>query len=184
MRKALVVAILAALALPAASSPAPERRAVTVPQLRWLPVETAYAKLRARRLRVTTPANLHLASNIRTRVTRQHPAAGSRVSPGSVVRITDVGGPVGKPVGDETERRVPELRGLPVGEAFARIRAAGFRYWRATLRGPLHASTAPRLLQAYRVRSQAPAAGTLFRQREGDPFSFRLTPVSLTASPN
>lgn len=180
-----MIAALAALTFPVASTPSHARsRLVTVPDLQQVEIRRAYAQLRARGLRVTIPFNLYLAPYVRTEVMAQEPAGQSRAPRGSVVRITRVEGRRhARPAGDTTERVVPELRRLSAHGAVELIEVTGFRYWTATLRGPLRASRGLQLLGSYRVRSQRPAGGTLLRQREDFQNGYSLTPIAFVARP-
>jgi hypothetical protein len=147
----------------AASLRPAKRGFVIVPRVSGLSVEGAFQRLGDAGLRVTTsePVRLGPTEGLPW-VFRQRPRPGAHVKAGAVVALRFCGfaGGLVMPTFDEVV--APDVAGLPLREALARLEDSPV-VWSAVL-PPLPATSARSFLDAYRVTGQTPAPGTRFVQ--------------------
>ena len=140
-----------------------KRGFVIVPRVSGLSVEGAFQRLSDAGLRVTTsePVRLGPTEGLPW-VFRQRPRPGAHVKAGAVVALRFCGfaGGLVMPTFDEVV--APDVAGLPLREALARLEDSPV-VWSAVL-PPLPATSARSFLDAYRVTGQTPAPGTRFVQ--------------------
>jgi hypothetical protein len=182
VRTSLALVIVAAIVIGIALKYARRSRhpdKVTVPTFERGDVPDAFARLRARGLRVAIPATTHFYATTAPRVASVTPRPGARVDWGSVVTLHVATGFIGSPVGPKKlpVYRVPDFAGQPLANAVAWTQGK-LVYWETEL-PPLPPSRANRLFDAYVVTSQRPAAGSEVRlwMREGR--GVRPTPLVL-----
>lgn len=164
----LVIAVLIALAsgctLDDRGSSTPEGGStVVVPDVTRSTASDAFARLREAGVRIRVATGFRLASNRDPIVAGQRPDAGTRVTPGTTVVVRLVSGPVGLLSASEHEVRVPDVTGLSLRQAVARLQDVGLA-WDAGMVPPLASSDAAALLDAYRVTAQKPDGGTRYQQ--------------------
>jgi hypothetical protein len=112
------------------------------------------------------------------------PRPGTRVPRRSVVRITPRPGLIGSPAVLESHPRyrVPSFVGRPASDAVAWADRHRM-FWDIPRVTPLSPSSAPHLLDAYRVVAQRPRPGGVIAQGVMIGHGFRPTPLTLTVVP-
>ena len=147
-----------------ATSPAQAKRGfVIVPRVSGHSVEEAFQRLSDAGLRVATSQPVRLGpTDGLPWVFRQRPRPGAHVKAGTVVALSfcGLGGGLIMPTFDEVV--APDVAGLPLREALARLEDSPV-VWSAVL-PRLPATSASSFLDAYRVTGQTPAPGTRFVQ--------------------
>jgi hypothetical protein len=120
-------------------------------------------------------------------IVREKPAAGSRVTPGSTVRLTarppscGIGRPA-VPVGQLPSFKVPNFAGRPLSDAVHWADAHNL-YWEAESLPRLVGGDAATLLNNYSVIKETPRAGSRLQlgigTRQGNEGTFLPTPLTL-----
>jgi beta-lactam-binding protein with PASTA domain len=158
---------------------------VRVPDVLGLSFYDAFARLRARKLRVGIATAFIVAPTIRPLVTSQNPAPGTRIARGRTVTLASRRGMAGGVYfGPDTAVRLPRLTHVQASTAVRRLLDAGLVYWYGEAPA-LRSSGAKTLLAAYCATDQSPPAGTMFQQsqygkREDGAIVETITPVLLT----
>lgn len=179
----LLTLVLGVGALPSASAiGADDRFNVRVPNATNMRLETAFAILRKRGLKVSVTGWFALASNIHPRTGGQSPPARAHVRVGTTVRLRPRSAYIGRPVAGGEERIVPDVRGMSLGRAVATLQDIGLIYWRAISLPPLRASQSLHLRDAYSIKSQDPPPGSRLRQRVTMGQTTTFTPVELVVA--
>lgn len=173
------------LAVPAFGSTTPQHpRMVTVPvEAERTSILDAFDILHRLGLRVALTRRTPLASLI-SPVVRLSPPPGARVPRGTAIRMTPTLGAIGSPAlsASDPHHRVPDFRGRPLS-AGVRWAETHEMFWAVTALPPLPPSTAPHLLDAYRIVDQRPRAGATLGQGVLSAESFTVTPLTLTVVP-
>ncbi|MEA2354346.1 MAG: hypothetical protein QOD61_475 [Solirubrobacteraceae bacterium] len=159
-------------------------RAVVVPRVTGTDLIDGYHRLHRAGLTMSIPERFSLAALCLASPSRQSPAPGTRVPPGTGVTVRGLRCAMASPAGRDRSAVVPDFVGRPASAAVAWAKRAGL-YWELGRLPPLRPSRRAELLDSYVVTGQTPHAGsTLSRGTDcSTPTTrcYRLTPLRLTA---
>lgn len=183
MRKPVVPVAAAAVSLAVGcsgfSAEAPDRELVRVP-VAQTDVVDAYSRLREAGLRVAVRNSFRISTLCFPTAWGQRPLPRRRVPRDTVVTINAGGCDQATPAGhNHPARPVPNFVGKTVQTAVLWAHRLEIE-WYVTELPPLPPSSAPNLLDNYRVVRQTPAPGTKLQRSVGTaPDTFRITPLEL-----